>query len=184
MKKLIKLSETHYIIVDDSEIKEGDWYYNNKVLFLSDQVFDDGNNPNQNKANKKITHSTQSLESKFSSIIYRGYDHISLSEVEEVINGYSVQNLSYEKYNDGSVSTNTRNDWRECWKEGFNAHKELVKDKLFTEQDLREAISLAWNYGQKLENNLKDCGNSIIQSLLPKCEWGVEFDEQGKLKLL
>ena len=25
MKKMIKLSDTHYIIVDDSEIKEGDW---------------------------------------------------------------------------------------------------------------------------------------------------------------
>lgn len=147
MQKLIKLSEIHYIVVDDSEIKEGDWYYNNKVLFLSDQVFDDGNNPNQNKANKKITHSTQPLESKFSSIIYRGYDHISLSEVEEAINGYSVEKLA-ESANGYSVYGMPIGEkylaFNEGYQSGFNAHKELVKDKLFTEQDLREAISLAW----------------------------------------
>lgn len=27
MNKLIKVSDDHYIIVDDSEIKEGDWFW-------------------------------------------------------------------------------------------------------------------------------------------------------------
>jgi hypothetical protein len=82
---LIKLSETHYIIVDDCEIKEKDWYCNNKVLFLSDSKFDEGNNPNQNKNNKLITHSTQSLD---------GVKHIPLSEVEKAIKDNSSENLN------------------------------------------------------------------------------------------
>lgn len=180
MKKLIKLSETHYIIVDESEIKEGNWYYNNKVLFLSDQVFDDGNNPNQNKANKKITHSTQPLESKFSSIIYRGYYHISISEVEEAIYGYSVEKLA-ESANGYAVYGKPLGEkylaFNEGYQSGFNAHKELVKDKLFDDEVFDTAIQVV---GSDKVTTIRE----FIQSLLPKSEWEVEFDEQGKLKLI
>lgn len=195
MKKLIKLSETHYIIVDESKIKEGDWAYDfvDKEVFYVDSINKISGIVRSNYHTtvldgcKRITHSTQRLESKFSSIIYWGYAHISLSEVKEAINGYSVEKLA-ESANGYSIYGMPIGEkylaFNEGYQLGFNTHKELVKDKLFTEQDLREAISLAWNYGQKPENNLKDCGNSIVQSLLPKCEWGVELDEQGKLKLL
>lgn len=187
--KLRKLTNDHYIITSNDNISEGDWFWTpikrsieqcvKKLLIIKGS---------QNDIEQfKITHSTQPLESKFSSIIYRGYYHISLSEVEEVINGYSVEKLS-ESANGYSVYGKPLGEkylaFNEGYQSGFNAHKELVKDKLFTEQDLRVAISLAWNYGQKPENNLKDCGNSIVQSLLPKTEWEITFDEQGKLKLL
>lgn len=46
-----------YILSDD-KIKEGDWYMNNKVIFKADDKFDEGNNPNQNKNNKKIIAAT------------------------------------------------------------------------------------------------------------------------------
>jgi len=44
--------------LSDEEIKEGDWYINNGVIFRADDKFDEGNNPNQNKNNKKIISTT------------------------------------------------------------------------------------------------------------------------------
>ena len=94
-RKLIKLNKQHYIVVDDSEIKENQWYCNDKVLFLSDSKFDEGNNPNQNKNNKLVTHSTQPLEiiaTKYKGSVaveeIKGFDKIKplpMSEVEEAI---------------------------------------------------------------------------------------------------
>lgn len=197
MKKLIKLSETHYIIVDDSEIKVGDWFWTpikrsieqcvKKLLIIKGS---------QNDIEQfKITHSTQPLEHGTEPFdngvqyqkIFNKIRPLSLPEVEELIYEHNVEKLA-ESANGYSVYGKPLGEkylaFNEGYQSGFNAHKELVKDKLFTEQDLREAISLAWNYGRMGQNNLKDCGNSIVQSLLPKCEWGVELDEQGKLKLL
>lgn len=73
--KLIKLSDTHYIVVDDSEIK--DCYYYNSL----DKAIRFGNNLNH-PYHHKIIHSTQPLE---------GVELLSLPEVEEAINGYSVE---------------------------------------------------------------------------------------------
>ena len=56
MENKLKLIETeNYVLaVSDEEIKESNWYVNNNVLFLSDSVFDTGNNPNQNRENKLV----------------------------------------------------------------------------------------------------------------------------------
>lgn len=40
-------------ITNDEEIKEGDWYENNGVIFKADDVFDEGNNPNN--SNPRVT---------------------------------------------------------------------------------------------------------------------------------
>ena len=61
MQKLIKLNDQHYIIVDDSEIKVGDWYLtfmNNKIIGEPRKCSDDSYNFSNCK---KITHSTQPL---------------------------------------------------------------------------------------------------------------------------
>ena len=50
----------HLYFLSDEEIREGDWYMNNNVLFRADDKFDEGNNPNQNKANKKMLATTDS----------------------------------------------------------------------------------------------------------------------------
>lgn len=198
MKKLIKLSETHYIIVDESKIKEGDWAYDNvdKEVFYVDSI---------NKVSgivrssfhttvldgcKKITHSTQRLESKFSSIIYWGYDRISLSEVEEAINGYSVEKMA-ESANGYSVYGKPLGEkylaFNEGYQSGFNAHKELVKDKLFTIEDIIQALKAGFTAGgehSRLANNPMNLFvDKYINQLSLKTEWDVEF-EQGKLKLL
>ena len=56
--ELYKSNPQHLYILSDAEIKEDDWYENNSVIFRADSKFDDGNNPNQNKNNKKILAST------------------------------------------------------------------------------------------------------------------------------
>ena len=47
-------SYQHIYITSDEEIKEGDWYENNGVIFKADDVFDEGNNPNN--SNPKVTY--------------------------------------------------------------------------------------------------------------------------------
>lgn len=190
MQKLIKLSDTHYIIVDDSEIKEGDWVIEllNKVIF---QLKVDGNNYSDSTF-KKITHSTKTLEEiiwweKETRRSKLGFDKIkplSLSEVEEVIYGYSVHNMAVKYCNNHYK----QKDWEENYDnycEGFKAHKELVKDKLFSVEDINNLLQICMEssvIGTSVF--MKRKGKEFIQSLLPKTEWNIEFDEQGKIKLL
>lgn len=90
--KLIKLSDTHYIISSDDNISEGDFcvYKTGEVI----QYFVKLNTDNL----KKITHSTQPLEPSIYSTRHdnKGYLFIkplTLSEVEEAIkNNPSVNN--------------------------------------------------------------------------------------------
>jgi hypothetical protein len=51
--KIIEVSD-YVLAVSDGKIKESNWYENNGVLFLSDNIFDEGNNPNQNKNNRLV----------------------------------------------------------------------------------------------------------------------------------
>lgn len=185
-QKLIKLNESHYIIVDDSEKTEGCFVYNHiveKVMRVTKEIMPHG---------QKITHSTQPLEAPVAINGFGNYDFISLSEVEELINGYSVdyrlEDFEHERnkvYSEtGSLTACTILDRGISL--GFNAHKELVKDRLFT---VDQAYSI-WKAGQEY---WKTSGASITfeelverrkESLLPKTEWEVTFDEQGKLKLI
>lgn len=176
--KLIKLNDSHYIIVDDSEIKEGDYHLTDKKEIVKTVKSETGF---ANWLFPKITHSTQPLE-------YTNEDHLhwdkikklSLSEIEETVYGYSVEKMA--KHCKHSYS------WlcKVGYVEGFKAHQELTKDKLFTVDDMKKAIKLA-------REQEHDCGGvyfiegtseDIIQSLLPKTEWNIDFDEQGKIKLL
>lgn len=60
MNKLIKLTKDHYVIVDDSEIKEGDWYYWEITKTIQIAKLDSLNRlPKNSDGSKKITHSTQ-----------------------------------------------------------------------------------------------------------------------------
>ena len=209
--KLIKLSDTHYIIVEDSEIKEGDWiyaYYTSsspmiaQVLSIDsntgldghieyDVFFENGNYSWGNDAVEKIIYSTQPLEQTEWRTSKNGEHHrplifdkikpLSLSEVEEVINGYNVEEMAFKDtkrcgFNNTSYAAHTI----QSFINGFKAHQELVKDKLFTIEDVKKAIQIFY-YDDILltESNL----NEVIQSLLPKTKWDVEFVD-GKLKLM
>lgn len=101
MNKLLKLSETHYIIVDDSEIKDGEWVLvkseggRTEILwfvkiqegipkFSESQEMEYVFPQNEDGIDswQKITHSF--------GIELEGVINKPLSEVEEAINGYSV----------------------------------------------------------------------------------------------
>lgn len=79
------------------------------------------------------------------------------------------------------------------FKEGFRAHQELTKDKLFTIEDINKAMDCVYNwmiegsgnlYGrfprasslEELKSNFKE------DYLQPKTEWDIKFNEKGKLK--
>lgn len=197
--KLIELSDTHYIVVDDSEKEVGDLYFNtniNKILRATSENIDA---VKLFKHCKKITHSTEPLIiehtfdndlSKYNGLKERhlGVKLLSLSEVEEAIYGYSVEKMAENHltkvYNDEKKAKEylKSNDafttkMYISYIEGFKTHQELVKDKLFTIEDMRKYHNIMCLYG-----NTK--GEEYIQSLLPKTEWEVEFDEQGKIKLV
>lgn len=180
MKKLIKLSEDHYIIVDDSRKaltnKGGSGYYlgnNHKIYSISDI--------SNKSVIGQITHSTQPLEiikipsevANIQKISWGGIKVLSLSEVEEAINGYSVDKMA--KYHYGN-HRKTR-EFEDGFMLGFKiAHKELTKDKLFTVENMRKACDL-YRSGKTID--------TIIQSLLPKeqAEWDIELVD-GKIKLI
>ena len=108
-QKLINIKDDHYVVVDDSEIKEGDWcLYKNKFggqficqayVYERTLMFDDGSfnrslgegiTPQKDEC-KKITHSTQPIETfNWMGNSEKGYDTIkplSLQEIKELI-GY------------------------------------------------------------------------------------------------
>ena len=201
---LIKLSETHYIVVDDSEIKEGDWFYQvnlNRVihhnlkngLLLQPQAFD-----------KKITHSTEPLEMKKVNSLGSEFGFVeikplSLAEVEEAIYGYSVEKMRHDYINSEKIQSVKKwnakqyfeHDLRDIdlkgkdeflykklllklysetgfgYVDGFNAHKELVNDKLFTDMK-----NLFESYG---DNFVAKQIWEDLQNVINPTEWKVYF---------
>lgn len=130
----------HLYFLSNEEIKEGDWYLNNDVLFRADNVFDNGNNPNQNKYNKKIIATTdESLK-----IPYDGTTPISkdwsgkslprpsneflkkyceLGGIDEVI-------VEYEEY-----------DWNEYTDTYWNSKLKVAPDNTITIKSIKDS----WN---------------------------------------
>ena len=190
MKKLIKLSEEHYIVVDDSEIKENDWYYypSHKVgagikqFNIKEHFKEEPCITLANLKAKKITHSTLPLSDKPH---YAEYGMLALSECEELTQGYSIdriyadycENYPYEDYLVFGL-----------FEDGFKAHQKLVKDKLFAVEDIEKAVELARKKDEyKFDGKPTDYIHTeieIIQSLLPKTEWRIEIDENNKMKLV
>ena len=221
--KIIKLSDTHYIGVDNSEIKVGD-IVAEKLLTGGYELFEI-HTPNDidEVRQKKVTHSNQPLENinfvdEAEGKIIPKIKPLSLSEVEEAIYGYSVEKMA-EKQFPYPIDIKDKNDkiiktkgvkpfnhakierYRRIWCQGFNARKELVKDKfVLSEQQILELIERArvikdgkdefdlegiLGLTEVCTHNMDvEHSTSIIKSLLPKTEWEVKFNEQGKIVLL
>lgn len=174
--KLIKLSDTHYIIVDDSEIKLNDWVYSMDGVH---QWF--GLVLKTEPLPKKITHSTQPLyKNDFWAI-----KELKLSEVEEAIYGYSI----YQKALDFAVTSKIYIDDEKTHDEVAESlisfHKELVKDKLFTIQDMQKCYEDGFA-SRGTDSPVKDFQLYAFEEgiLHSETEWDVTFDEQGKIKLV
>lgn len=104
MKKLVKLSDTHYIVVDDSEIKEGDYAIHNNKEYREKYnekpiICTKSNKESIQEHWDKITHSTQPLNESTqpnTEFYWNTISKLSLSEVEEAIYGYNVEKMADE----------------------------------------------------------------------------------------
>ena len=171
---LKKLSQSHFIIYDNSDIKEGDWFLPVGGIGWKVNIprRADENGGYNNSHCKKITHSTQPNKGM------ENVTFISPMEVEELIDGYSVEKMA--KYHYGN-NRGTR-EFEDGFMLGFKiAHKELVKDKLFTVEDMKEAFDAGaiWEGGEAGESK-EESFNRQLKDTFPKTEWNVAFDENGK----
>lgn len=173
MEKLIKLSDSHYVVVDNSEIKEGDYYWTpikrsieqciKKIL-----VVKDGEN---DIVQYKITHSTEPLEEDVVimgsipkiTLRFLKIKKLSLSDVEETVYGYNAEKMA----------------------------KEFVKDKLFIDkkdlQPLQNLLDEGYDpydtYHHLQVKRILKTVESFVQSLLPKTEWNCKVVD-GKIELI
>ncbi len=167
--KLIKITNDHYVVVDDSEIKDTDYVFNtlHKVIAYG---------PSGNFYDKKITHSTQPVEPIVTEDSFKSYDFIPLQEVKELIGEVDVEKKVKEYYKKDTTLNNPSS-----FKAGYNQALEDNKEKKYTDEDIDKAISWAINSGRDGKVTITDIDN-FIQSLQPKTEWEVELMD-GKLKL-
>jgi hypothetical protein len=192
--KLIKINTDHYVIVDDSEIKEGDFVINiqrNHIYPTPVEVIDVEYRNRRNDVFKKITHSTQPIEANS---LHRKYDFIninplSLSEVKELIGEINEEkNMWYERNTQNPYPTDSpsHTGFKKGFELGYNQSLEDNQEKKYTEDDLAEAILRTIDACNKAQNDsygeLEIDEEAIIQSIQPKTEWDVEIVD-NKLKL-
>lgn len=191
--KLIKINESHYIIYNDSEIKEGLCYnpITGELINLSikgsmsfDEII---------SKCKKITHSTQPLEENGEELVNGKWipayvfgddvERFSLSEAEELTLGCNVEKIANLHCEEQNRLSNSHD--HNSFIEGFKTHRQLVKDKLFTIKQINDLVNSVLEFMSHNEPSEFDKWyQRKLQNLLPKTEWDIKFDEQDKLKLI
>lgn len=199
--KLIKITNEHYVVVDDSEIEENDWCCNIQRPYIKQcQDFDVIYYNKRNDLFKKITHSTLPLEqmkqpNKEICIgnFMKGQSKIqplSLQEVKELIGEVDVNKRKNEyivQVNERIENRNRAQDER-IWilgasdlgfTAGYKKALEDNKDKKYTEEDMKYMFECGRNYQNSAEVTFK---MSIEYLQQPKTEWEIE-EIDGKFKL-
>lgn len=190
---LKKLNNSHYVILSDEKTLSNnrDWYLGHPDYNTLHQWNMPKNSKHKNKQIwiNKVLYSTQPLEevvwwereTRKSKLGFDNIKPLSLSEVEEAIYGYSTYEL-FKKI-DGTCKKDEYEHW--LFKEGFKAHQELVKDKLFTIENMKIAIQMAKEKEKNGMITYEDKWNEdeILRELLPKTEWDIEFID-SKIKLI
>ena len=181
-----KLSEEHYIVMGDSEIKIGDIVVE-KLLTGKYELFTiHTQNDIDRQTQKKITHSTQPESLGMGWM--QSVQPLFLSEVKELLGVVDVEKRGEKKYPKsefwvGSGPSRLYDEnakERRTYIEGYNQALEDNKEKKYTEEDMRKAYYQGHKSGLGSDNGLTF--EHTIQSLQPKTEWEVEFVD-GKLKL-
>lgn len=172
---LIKITDDHYIVVDDSEITQACYVYKNHENVHGRGIFylpPDTDFVAFNKEAKDvnvITHSTN--------ILTNGMGILYLSEVKELIGEVDVENKA-ELYVWGGVylTEQEKQQTEIAYMTGYNQALEDNKEKKYTEEDVISIVEKSRATGLTAEY--------IIQSLQqPPTQWDVEFID-GKLKLI
>ena len=173
MNKLIKLSDTHYIVVDDSEIKQNDIVCEKLLTggyeLFTIQTLNDIDTNNQ----FKITHSTQPLEmrkvnSLGSEFAFLKIKPLSLSEVEEAIYGYNVERLAREFATKpvnplNSTGTITCLLSQNGFEKGYNKSQETHP---FSEEDVRWIFAKAIELSPSTESHTRMISDSQYRNFI------------------
>ena len=189
-----ELSEDHYIIMDDSEIKVGDWYY----LPRTHNIYQCKEDPTELNLERrvgiaKITYSTQpeSLGVGWMQSVLP----ILLSEVKELLGEVDVEKKALEispiELDEDEFDVNETH--RVTWIDGYNQALEDNKEKKYTRNEVHALMCKAFEQGLKkadvLEAGLEgketdvECAWILTRhDSTPKTEWEVEMVD-GKLKL-
>jgi len=210
-QKLIKLSDDHYIILDDSEIKIGDWIYDSSVNVIEQvhntiiYVIESGNGGHY----KKITHSTKCLEWWDGGIdivqVWNAVKPLNLSEIKELLGEVNVNKLS-EIYSNKQIelifgdrikrtnSSRVNKKLDIIVQQGVlllstvgktlfeNGYNKALEDNK-NKKYTEEDIRLAFTNGfAEYTARSFDC-EDYIRYIQPKTEWEVEFVDE-KLKLI
>ena len=157
--KLIKINTDHYIIVDNSEIKEGDWTYHHVKGIYEARV--DGAYTNQ----KKITHSTIPK----GMMVIEGIKRLSLQEVKELVGVVDVEkNMWYERNVQNPYLSDSllHTGFNKGFELGYNQALEDSNDKKYTEEDIYKA----YRAGMQFVGEDKGSLGEFIQSLQPQTE--------------
>jgi hypothetical protein len=154
--KLIKVTEEHYVIVDDSSVLEGVYF-----------------------GDKKISHSF--------GVELKGVINRPLSEVQEAIQGYSIEQMKADFANNELNSENglfgNFFSLSTSFESGFNASQELLKDKYVLSVDQMYQL-IAFAIERKDFYSRVDILKQFNSIVLDKKEWDCYFDENDKLVVL
>jgi len=160
----IKLEGNKSILVDESaEIKEGTYYENNGVIFLSDEIYDKGNNPNN--SNPKVT--------DFNNKLIATINHSISLDVPMVVVEDDVEKLALSLYkediSDWDDSSMLEYDRNIPKRDAFIKGCEMTQQKgVYLEEDLRKGINAGLSVGYSNSFNIDDKTkeiSNIIQSL-------------------
>lgn len=209
--KLVRV-ENHYVIVDSDFSKAKAYLTKDNIIHI---------NTGYNYGDRAITHSTKKILSIIGRFEQSLLDNagepypknppknwyvqiIPIDEIEQLINGYSVEQLGLDYASKfGSINPESYSDEQIArlhgFIDGFNAHKELVKDKIIISKEQLEDILYtllnceryedgAFSYVGTDQYRVKITSSALVRKfvnpLLPQTEWSVEFDENNKLKLI
>jgi hypothetical protein len=206
--ELIKINKDHYVIIDNLDIKEGDFFLNETTTI--EVGISNYNYKSLSPKCKKITHSTKPLEdvivlvrpdgSDVSETIFDKVKEISLSEVKKLIGDVNLEELELIYHQQlierrevarnfrGQVAGNHPDmftsreilSMMEGYSDGYTQALEdnKSKNKQYTEEDMRYMFECGRNY----QNNAEVTFKVSMDFIKHRIEWEVEFVD-GKLKL-
>ncbi len=183
-----KLSEDHYIVMDDSEIKIGDIVaeklLTGKYELFTIQTLNDIDRQTQ----KKITHSTQPESLGMGWM--QSVQPLLLSEVKELLGVVDVEKKALEispvelDEDEFDVNETHRVTWVLGYIEGYKQALEDNKEKKYTEEDMRAVFMHGFLLGVDRGDYSRDIEDKTLSNYTqPKTSWEVEF-VNGKLQLV
>jgi len=163
--KLIKLTDDHYVVVDETIQPVNGYYYDSFIKAIrntSAAEYGEASHCWQ------ITHSTQPMpHGAVREGQITGVTAISLQEVKEIIGEMDVEKKVKEYYEKDTTLNNPSS-----FKAGYNQALKDNKEKKYTEDDLFSAF----NAGVDCEFGGAPSFDIWVKSIQPKTEWEVELE--------